>query len=79
MLAFEISHCQHGTPTGHIYSLGIATENVHTAHDVISWDHQKGHLAKYDIYGLEIVDIKALGQALIQEALRIELEEKCKQ
>lgn len=76
MLAFEISHCKHEVSGGVNYSVSIATEDVHTSHDVISWDHKPGHQSQYNVFGLQTDDLKALGQALIQEALKIELEEK---
>ena len=76
MLHFEISHCRHEVSEGTNYSLSIATEDVHTSHDVISWDHKPGHQSQYNVFGLQTADVKALGQALIEEALRIELEKK---
>lgn len=75
-LKFEVTHCKHDGSGGASYSLSIQVEDVHTTHDVISWGHKPGHRCDYTVFGLQTDDIKAVGQALIEEALRIELEEK---
>lgn len=76
MLAFEISHCKHEVSDGVNYSFTIATEDVHTTHDVISWDHKPGHLSQHTVFGLQTTDVKALGHAIIEAALKMELEDK---
>ena len=74
---FGISHCAHPqTEDKTEYSLGINIEDCHVDCSTSHYNHKIGYYAQFTIFNLQPSDIKALGEALITESLKIGIEEK---
>jgi len=71
-----INHCRHELSGNVDYSLGINFEDCHATMDAASWDHKPGHYAEFTLFDLQPSDIKALGEAIIAEAIKIEMGAK---
>ena len=73
---FGVSHCQHSTTSGRTeYSLDVNIEDCHVDMTASGYQPQVGSYVKVGIYNLQPSDIKALGEAIIKEALKIEMEQ----
>ena len=72
---FNLSHCRHAADD---YSIRIGVENTHVDICTYSWDDHPGYRAQFSFFDMTTQDIKALGEAIIKEALTIELEEQSK-
>jgi len=73
---FELSHCHHEFAGENSYNIGIGFEDCKTSMDTFAWGFKQGYHIKLAIFDLQPSDIKSLGEAIIKEALKIEMEEK---
>ena len=74
---FGISHCDHPrTGAKTVYSLSINIQDCHIDVSASHYAHTIGYYVKFAIFNLQPSDIKALGEALITESLKIGMEEK---
>ena len=69
---FNVSHCQHTDA----YSLGLSIEDSHVAISTAHYPATPGNYCNIDIYGCQPGDIKAIGEAILKEALKIEMEQE---
>ena len=70
---FELSHTHHTFSAVDSYSVSINFENCKTTMDTFPWTRRMGYHIDLSIFDLQVSDIKALGEALITEALKIKL------
>ena len=72
-IELSASHTNHSNDK---YSISIDVRNAHTSLSSHSYPHIPGTCSDLVIYGLTVPDIKALSQAILTEALKIEMEDK---